>query len=326
MLEKELKLTKLKTSALKTSAHPVHSVGLIQSMSSRVSAIFQNPVEHLLVPLGQILLIILITFIALRLVNRLIDHILKLSKTDSKRAVTMSKLIKSAARYSIYFIALLMIMDRLGVNMTPVLAGAGILGLAIGFGAQNLVRDIITGFFLIFENQLEVGDYVQINGKIKGTVEEIGLRVTKIREWNQRLHYISNGEITQVTNYNRDRMRAIVAVTVPYESDLGRVHEVLEEVCQVIHKRFSPYLLEEPSVFGVTNIEKDGVQFTVTALSDPQEVWRIERELRKTIITAFQQHDIEVAYPRQILINPPEIAMMRATTQPKESSSKEKQG
>ncbi|BCU82969.1 mechanosensitive ion channel protein MscS [Polycladomyces abyssicola] len=324
MLEQELELTKPET-----PAHPDHSVGLIQSMSDKMSAIFKNPVEYLLLPLGQILLIVLITLIALRLVNRLIDHILKLSKTDSKRAVTMSKLIKSTARYSIYFIALLMILDRLGVNMTPVLAGAGILGLAIGFGAQNLVRDVITGFFLIFENQLEVGDFVEINGQITGTVEEIGLRVTKIREWNQRLHYISNGEITQVTNYNRDRMRAIVTVTVPYESDLGRVHEVLEEVCRDIHKRFSPYLLEEPSVFGVTNIERDGVQFTVTALSDPQEVWRIERELRKTIITAFQEHDIEVAYPRQILMSPPEIAMMRASTQPKESSeppSTKKQG
>ena len=109
------------------------------------------------------------------------DKVFSISTIDTNKALTLNRLIKSVARYGIYFISFLTILINIGLDPTPVLAGAGILGLAIGFGAQNLVRDIISGFFLIFENQMEVGNYVEVNGKIRGTVEEIGLRITKIR-------------------------------------------------------------------------------------------------------------------------------------------------
>ena len=157
--------------------------------------------------LARIVLILFLTYVALRFTGKLIDRIFQLKRIDRKKALTLSKLIKSFARYAIYFVATLTLLFNIGIDPTPVLASAGILGLAIGFGAQNLVRDLISGFFIIFEDQMEVGDYVQVNGKISGTVEEIGIRVTKIREWNQRLHYLSNGEIHHVANYNRVQMR-----------------------------------------------------------------------------------------------------------------------
>lgn len=273
----------------------------METISQKVENMIENPVDSLLLPIGKIVLIIFFTYIALRLVGRVVDKIFILSKIDSNKGLTLNRLIKSVARYGIYFLSILTILINVGLDPTPVLAGAGILGLAIGFGAQNLVRDIISGFFLIFENQMEVGNYVEINGKIRGTVEEIGLRITKIREWNQRLHYLSNGEITQVTNYNRNQMRPLVSVTVPYEADLRRAEEILESVCRDIGHKFDSDLIEKPSVYGVTSIENGGVQFTVMALSNPNQYWLIERTLRKEIVIAFEAKGIEIAYPHRVL-------------------------
>ncbi|QKG83421.1 mechanosensitive ion channel family protein [Kroppenstedtia pulmonis] len=257
-------------------------------------------VDNILIPLSQITLIILLTYLALRYVVRLVDRVLNLSRFHEKKGETLARLIKSTARYAIYFVAAITILDKLGIKVTPILAGAGVVGLAVGFGAQNLVKDVITGFFIIFDNQMEVGDFVQINGGIEGTVEEIGLRVTKVREFNQRLHYISNGEINRVTNYNRDRMRPLIAVTVPYEEDQDKVQRTLQEVCKEVSHRFSSYMIEPFSIYGVTNIQRDGVEYTVTALSTPEELWMIEREMRISIVKAFTEKNIEIAYPRQV--------------------------
>lgn len=278
---------------------------------SFLTKVIQDPVSHLLIPIGQLLLIIVLTIIALRFLDGVIDKVFALSRMESKKAQTLRKLIKSILRYSIYFISVLTILINMGFDPMPVLAGAGILGLAIGFGAQNLVRDVITGFFLIFEGQLEVGDVVQINGQINGTVEEVGLRVTKIREFNQRLHYLANGNITQVTNYNREKMRAIVTVTVPYESDLDVVNKALEEVCESIGKKYAPFLIENPEVMGITRIDQTGVEFTITALSEPDEYWRLEREMRKEAVLALHRNGIEIAYPRSVVYHPSEIQQMK---------------
>jgi small conductance mechanosensitive channel len=266
-----------------------------------LTKIIEDPISFIVIPIVQIALIIVATILALRFSDRVIDKIFEISRIESKKAHTLRKLIKSIFRYSLYFISALTILINLGFDPLPVLAGAGILGLAIGFGAQNLVRDIITGFFLIFEGQLEVGDTVQINGQIKGTVEEVGLRVTKIREFNQRLHYIANGNISQVTNYNREKMRAIVHVTVPYESDLTVVNQALEEVCNNIGKRFGPYLIEQPKIMGVTRIDQNGIEFTITALCEPEEYWAIEREMRKEAVLVLHKNGVQIAYPRSVV-------------------------
>lgn len=273
----------------------------VEGVEQKMWSIINNPVEALLLPIARILLILLLTYVALRFTGRLIDQIFQLRRIDRKKAVTLSKLIKSFARYAIYFIAALTLLFNIGIDPTPVLASAGILGLAIGFGAQNLVRDLISGFFIIFEDQMEVGDYVQINGKITGTVEEIGIRVTKIREWNQRLHYLSNGNIQHVANYNRVQMRPLVSVTVPYETDAELVEGILNEVCEEIGQRHAPHLIEKPSIYGVTDLGESGVQYTLMALSHPDQYWLIEREMRKAVAVAFRKHNIEIGYPRRIL-------------------------
>lgn len=268
---------------------------MFEEIQTTFTTIIQNPVKHLLLPIGEILFIILLAYIGMRVINRVIDQMFTLSKLESNTAKTLRKLMQSAAFYTISFIAILTILSKLGINLGPVLAGASIVGLAIGFGAQSLVKDIITGFFLIFERQLEVGDVVEINGQIRGTVEEVGLRVTKIREYNQRLHYLANGTITQVTNYNRDKMRAIVPITVPYESDLDLVNQALEQVCENVKKEYKEHIIQDPEVVGITNIDPTGVQFTITTVCDPKEVWTIERAMRKEAVLALHRHGIEIA-------------------------------
>ncbi len=281
--------------------------GFMNKIKNFIQETIDDPVTNLLIPLGEILLIILITFLVIRLVDQLVDRIFKLSKTDSNKALTLRKLIKSVSRYLIYFIAFVSLMIQIGFDPRPVLAGAGIVGLAIGFGAQSLVKDVITGFFLIFESQLEVGDIVQINGEINGTVEEVGLRVTKIREFNQRLHYLANGTITQVTNYNREKMRAIIPITVPYESNLDLVNRTLEELCEKIKEKYENDLVEEPEVMGVTKIDQTGVQFTITAICNPESYWKLEREMRKEAVLALNRNNIQIAYPRSVIYHSAEI-------------------
>jgi small-conductance mechanosensitive channel len=150
---------------------------------------------------------------------------------------------------------------------------------------------------------LEVGDIVEINGITQGTVEEVGLRITKIREYNQRLHYLANGTITEVTNYNRDKMRAIVLITVPYESNQDLVSKALEEVCENVKNRFEDTLVEQPEVVGVTSIDQTGVQFTITATTNPSEYWNLEREMRKECVKILHRNHIQFAYPRSVIYN-----------------------
>jgi len=297
---------------MKEMQMPMTSVGQFASETKNLfSRIVEDPITYLLLPIGEIALIIFVTLLTLRFLDRLIDKIFDISRIESKKANTLRKLIKSISRYTIYFISVLTILINLGFDPLPVLAGAGILGLAIGFGAQNLVRDVITGFFLIFEGQLEVGDFVQINGQIQGTVEEVGLRVTKIREFNQRLHYIANGNISQVTNYNREKMRAIVNVTVPFESDMDLVNKCLEMVCESIGKRYASVIIEAPQVMGVTRIDQNGVEFTFTALCEPEEFWAIEREMRKEAVLILHRNGIPIAYPRSVIYSPEQVKEMQ---------------
>ena len=193
-----------------------------------------------------------------------------------------------------------MILEELGVKTASLLAGAGIVGLAIGFGAQNLVRDIISGFFIIFEHQFSVGDYINAAG-LSGRVEEVGLRMTKLRDWGGELHIIPNGEITQVTNYARGSMRAMVDVRVAYEEDLERVLEVMRQVCQQVAQDF-PVITEGPAVLGVVDLGESEVQIRVVAHTLAFEQWEIERELRKRFKQAFDREGIQVPYPRRTVI------------------------
>lgn len=230
-------------------------------------------------------------------VNRVFQH-RKDSKIqmDQRRVDTMRVLVNNVVRYTLYFLAILMILQLLGIDLKPVLVSAGVLGLAVGFGAQSLVRDIITGFFIIFEDQFAVGDVVTINN-MTGTVQEIGLRITRVRSWTGEVHIFPNGMITQVTNFSLQNTLAVVDVSVAYEEDLKQVEQVLKEVLQLAQTELTD-IVAEPQILGVHAFGPSEVIMRVTAECKPNSHHGVNRSLRAMIRTEFTKRGIQIPYPK----------------------------
>ncbi len=219
------------------------------------------------------------------------------------RPQTLSGLLKSVLRYGVYFVAGMSIIEIFVPNAAKtILAGAGILGLAVGFGAQNLVRDVITGFFILFEDQYQVGEYVTLAG-VTGIVEEIGLRVTKLREFGGQLHIIPNGTISQVANYNRGAMLAQVEVGISYEENVDKATAVLKTMCQEFAKIWAEDLVEGPGVLGVVRFGESEVVIRITCKTKAMRQWEIERQLRKLIKETFDREGIEIPHSRRVLLS-----------------------
>ncbi len=219
---------------------------------------------------------------------------------DKRRADTLKALAKSVLKYVVYFVSGFMILDTFGVPTTSILAGAGIVGLAIGFGAQNLVRDVISGFFILFEDQFTVGEYISTAG-VTGVVEELGIRTTKIREWTGQLHIIPNGSIDKVANYNRGHMLALVVVSISYETDIDFALEVLRQESERAFKEIEA-ITEIPVVQGVVALGAYSVDIRVIAQTVPGEQWQVERELRRYFKIALENNGIEIPYPHEVQI------------------------
>lgn len=253
----------------------------------------------------KIIIILVLIRISVRIAYVVIDKTFQkreknIFSRDKKKVNTLATVFKNMIKYIFYFIGLVMILDMFNINTASILATAGIGGLAIGFGAQSLVKDIITGFFILFENQFSVGDYVKI-GDYDGIVEELGVRVTKIRAFSGELHIIPNSNIDIVTNGTKGNMRALVSVTVPYEEDIDRVSQVLNLVCKDLSLN-NKNIVEGPSLIGVSNLGEHGLDFTIVARTKPMEQWGVEREIRKKIKEAFDKEGIKISYPRRIYI------------------------
>jgi len=217
-----------------------------------------------------------------------------------RRTQTLEVLLRSAITYIVFFMAGIMVLQIFNVNTSAILASAGILGLAVGFGAQNLVRDIISGFFILFEDQFNVGDFVETAGVV-GTVEEIGLRTCKIRQWTGQLNVIPNGEINMVTNYNRGPMMAVVTVGIAYEEDIDQAIEVLTQEGEAAFKEIEA-VIDAPKVQGVTELADSSVNIRTVAPTLPGEQWDVERQLRRRFKYALDRAGIEIPYPRQVFI------------------------
>ncbi len=254
----------------------------------------------------KILLILIASKIAIKFMIVIIDKFFENRerlriKLEENRIKTLKSILKSIARYTIYFIAALPILDTVGVDIKGLIAAAGIGGLAIGFGAQNLVRDVITGFFILFEDQFTVGDYVDFDGK-SGIVEEMALRVTKIRDLSGDLHIIPNGAISKVTNRCRGNMRAKVDISIAYEEDIENAIEVLNKASQELLKE-TDAIVEGPTVLGVTSFGASDVVITTIAKTKPMSQWEVERLMRKRFKQAFDKAGIEIPYPKRVVYN-----------------------
>lgn len=260
---------------------------------------------------GTILGTLLVAFAGIKLGDAIINKVFKPRDNklypDERRILTIKTLSKSILRYAVYFVVGFTILGQLAdlaqTDPKGFLAGAGILGVALGFGAQSLVKDVITGFFIILENQYAVGEYIT-TGNFSGFVEEIGLRVTKLRDWGGEYHIIPNGQINTVTNFSRGSMRAVVEVGIAYEEEVDRALEVMNRVAESVRREMQNVIVEGPEVLGVVNFGPSEVIIRTVAKTKPMEQWQVERELRKRFKEAFDREGIEIPYPRRVIISP----------------------
>lgn len=220
-------------------------------------------------------------------------------RMETRKAETLKALFQSVLKYLTYFLAAMMILGEF-VNTASILATAGIGGLAIGFGAQSLVKDVITGFFILFEDQYSVGDFVTI-GEFTGTVEEIGLRITKIRGFKGELNIIPNGQVASVVNHTRGSALAVVDMPVSYEADIPKAIRIMDETAQA-YTEGNPDIVEAPQVLGMTSIQPSDVTIRLIARTLPNMQWRTERELRMRIKEAFDKNDLTSPYQHMVVM------------------------
>ncbi|WP_245830994.1 mechanosensitive ion channel family protein [Sediminibacillus massiliensis] len=252
----------------------------------------------------QIIVILILATLIVRVGSSLVVKIFSRRDTgpfriSERRENTLRKLVQNTLKYVVYFTAFVMILDTLTIPIGALLTGAGVAGLAIGFGAQNLVRDIISGFFIIFEDQFSVGDFIRTSGA-EGFVEEIGLRTTKVLSWTGELNIIPNGNITQVINYSIHNSIAVVDVNVPYEADIPFAEKVILDLIEGMPQQY-PQLIATPELLGVQTLETSHVVLRVIAEVNPMEHWEMARILRKEIKGRFDQHGIDIPAPRMVM-------------------------
>lgn len=253
-------------------------------------------------------IVLIIMFIAKRLITGFIDNlfhnklIAQATQNDAleleeKRLHTLSRLFKSIATYAIYFIAIITCLDMVGFSITTILAGAGVLSLAVAFGAQSIVEDLMSGIFIVLENQYSVGEYVQIDG-IQGIVKEIGMKTTKLKTYEGELMIIKNGSIGSVVNYSRSAQRGYAEVGIAYEENIANAISVIEKACAAVADTYKADLDETPNVQGVTELADSSVviRTTFTAWNWQQKV--IERALRQAIKEELDKAGVEISYPK----------------------------
>ncbi len=245
----------------------------------------------------KILAIIVLGWLSIRLGLGVVGNVFKKREgspiIEDRRAKTLVAVLTSLIRYVVDFTVVVTILAALDINTSTILVGAGVASLAVGFGAQNLVRDVITGFFLLFEDQFSVGDYVTAAG-VSGTVEEVGLRATKLRDFSGEVHIVPNGIIDKTTNHSRGDRNATVTVTVPYGEPVDRVLAVLNQVADGVAAEKGPVLVVKPYVLGITAFGDTGVVLTMMAKTVPMAQWEVERALRIGIKRAFEKEGIRV--------------------------------
>jgi small conductance mechanosensitive channel len=222
----------------------------------------------------------------------------------AQRANSLGTLLKSITTTVVFGVAFVMVLSELGINVAPILASAGVLGLAIGFGAQNLVKDFLAGIFMIFEDQLGVGDSVDL-GEASGTVEAVSLRVTRLRDVNGTVWYVRNGEILRVGNQSQNWARTVLDVSFPYREDVAKVRRVLQDVADDLwhDEDFDHVIIEQPEIWGIEAVTADAITMRVTLKTAPLEQWRVAREMRARIKARFDAEGISAPYAQTVVVN-----------------------
>ncbi|QVK20069.1 mechanosensitive ion channel family protein [Mycoplasmatota bacterium] len=274
---------------------------LIDNLSKFINEYFtKQKINQVLISSIKILLILVLSMIIIKLYKRLITRLLKLN-TAEKRKTTIGKVVLSVGKYTIWFITAMLILNTLNVDIAPILASAGILGLAVGLGSQKLVADFLNGLFILFEESFSVGEIVEIDG-FTGEVIDIGLRTTAIKGWRGALKIINNGDINTIVNHSRFNTIAVVDFKVSYESDLDKLEKILSNHFQEnVYQNID--LLDKPIYVGVVSFEESEIICRVISTCKPYAHFQFERDLRNDIKVVLQKNNIEIPYPHIVVQN-----------------------
>ncbi|MFZ3562004.1 mechanosensitive ion channel family protein [Streptomyces sp. BH055] len=301
-----------------SSAHPVTSAP--EWLRDNLGTFVGVPLRILLIVLGAVL----VRALAQRAITRTVTRVLEANEHESEprrttrgpavlqrdasraqerreqRARTIGSVLSSIVTIVVSVMGLAMVLDQIGIALGPLLASAGVVGLAIGFGAQSLVADYLAGMLIMIEDQYGVGDSVDL-GEAVGEVEHVGLRLTQVRDLNGGLWHIRNGEIMRVRNDSQEWARAVLDVSVAYDSNLEKVFAVLEETGMSLRSEedYKGVLLEDPSVWGVQSIEADGIVVRLVVKTAPLKQWAVTRELRRRVKEALDAAGIELPFPQR---------------------------
>jgi small conductance mechanosensitive channel len=259
----------------------------------------------------RILLVAIFAWILYRYINIVIRKIVlmsmvsdadKNSEAEKKRKDTLSRIFSWVTRILILTMATLIILQEVGVPIGPILAGAGILGLALGFGGQYLIRDLISGFFIILENQYRIGDVVNLDGT-SGLVEDISLRLTTLRDLDGNVHHVPHGEIKRVSNLSKYFSRVNLNIGIAYHSKLDHVIEVVNKIGNEMAEDpiWKEHILKAPQFLRIDNFADSAIEIKIIGETPAHKKWDVTGELRKRIKLAFDQEGIEIPFPQRVI-------------------------
>ncbi|WFB36654.1 mechanosensitive ion channel family protein [Kiritimatiellota bacterium B12222] len=307
----------------------------LESISDYFTSLDWDPIIQSAV---RVTLILLLSSILMKIAHTVLKHLEKhllrqgrkegeSSNESKKRVDTIINLLRQAARLAVSITALMMILQQIGVKVGPVIASAGILGLAVGFGAQNLVKDMIAGFFIILENQIRVGDVAVLNGT-GGLVERIKFRTTVLRDLGGVVHIFPNGSIDSISNLTLGWSAYVFDIGVAYKEDTDRVIGVMREVGRSLKNdaAFGPMMLEEPEIFGVDKFDDSAVVIKGRIRTKPIKQWDVGRQFLRRVKLAFDEQNIEIPFPHTRLYfgetsKPIDLRRVHAENTANESSS-----
>jgi moderate conductance mechanosensitive channel len=279
------------------------------AIGSRVDALAQwmehtgwQKFEKLILVLITCFLILWAVNLVARAVRRAVDDGNADVTTDAeRRAATLGSVLKNTARVLVAIFFLLVTLEEFGVNIQPLLAGSAVAGVALGFGAQTLVKDVIAGFFLLLENQFAVGDIISVDDKHTGTVERMTLRVTQIRDMEGRAHYLPNGTISQVVVLSKDYARALVDIEIDNDQDVDAVIELLNVLGRELQADLPGVVLEPTDVRGIETMNATGYTIRTLTKTAPGRQWEIAREFRRRILMRFKREGIAMPLPKRVV-------------------------
>lgn len=219
-----------------------------------------------------------------------------------QRARTLGSVLRSVASVVIFTFAILMSLSEFNINLGPLIAGAGIAGVALGFGAQSIVKDFLSGFFMLVEDQYAVGDIIDF-GEAAGVVEAISLRTTQVRDVNGTLWYVPNGEIRRVANKSQQWARAVLDIEVAYNTDIEKASRVIKEAADTVWHEHVPKatIIEEPEIWGVEMFGESSIAIRLVCKVEPGEQWMTSRLVRRRVKEAFDREGIEIPFPQRVI-------------------------